>query len=134
MNLWSHGFSQRMNQKLLRFLPCSVAQYKAKILTIFGSYFGRNDDLFHSFWNSLTFSWWLKTKNHISLFLMLLLSQLKKRRGQAVSSFFKLQQQQKNKTKKFGIWLFSHWHWLIHQKKQFQQHLMLFWFWQYGFV
>ena len=31
------------------FLPCSVAQYKVEILTIFGSYFGRNDDFMNSF-------------------------------------------------------------------------------------
>ena len=34
---------------------CSVAQYRAEILTIFGSYFGRNDDFINLFWNLLTF-------------------------------------------------------------------------------
>ena len=33
-----------------------MAQYWAEILTIFGSYFGRNDDFIDSFWNLLTFS------------------------------------------------------------------------------
>ena len=56
MNWWSHRFSQNMNQKLQRFLPCSVAQYRAEILTIFGSYFGRNDDFINSFCNFPTFS------------------------------------------------------------------------------
>ena len=32
------------------------AQYRAEILTILGSYFGRNDDFMNSFWNLLTFS------------------------------------------------------------------------------
>ena len=34
---------------LLGFLPFSVAQYREEILTIFGSYFGRNDDFIYSF-------------------------------------------------------------------------------------
>ena len=34
----------------------SVAQYRAEILTIFRSYFGRNDDFIISFWNLLTFN------------------------------------------------------------------------------
>ena len=38
-----------MKEKLLGFLPYSVAQYRAEILTIFGSYFGRNDDFINSF-------------------------------------------------------------------------------------
>ena len=33
-----------------------MPHYKADILTIFGSYFGRNDRLINSFWNFLTFS------------------------------------------------------------------------------
>ena len=53
MNLWSHRFSQNTNEKLSGFLPCVV---RAEILTIFCSYFGRNDDLINSFWNCLTFS------------------------------------------------------------------------------
>ena len=35
---------------------CSVAQYRAKILTIYSSYFGRNHDFINPFWNLLTFS------------------------------------------------------------------------------
>ena len=42
---------------LLGFLPFSVAQYREEILTIFGSYFGRNDDFIYSFWNLLTFTY-----------------------------------------------------------------------------
>ena len=52
MNLWSHCFSQNMNEKLSGFLPCIV---RAEILAIFCSYFGRNDDFINSFWNCLTF-------------------------------------------------------------------------------
>ena len=33
-----------------------LAQYRSGILTIFGSYFGRNYDFINSFWNLLTFS------------------------------------------------------------------------------
>ena len=58
MNFWSHCFSQNMNQKLYGFLPCSVAQYRTGILTIFGSYFGRKDDFINSFWNLLTFNFY----------------------------------------------------------------------------
>ena len=43
MNLWSHHFSQN-------------GTIRAEILTIFGSYFGRNHDFINSFWNLLTFS------------------------------------------------------------------------------
>ena len=50
MKSWSHCFSKNMNQILLGF--CSV---RAEILTIFGSYFGRNDDFINSFCNLLTF-------------------------------------------------------------------------------
>ena len=39
-------FLPKYEQKLSRFLPCVV---KAEILTIFGSYFGRNDDFINSF-------------------------------------------------------------------------------------
>ena len=53
MNLWSHRFSQNMNKKLSRFLP---SLHRAEILTIFCSYFGRNDDSINSFWNCLTFT------------------------------------------------------------------------------
>ena len=55
MNVWSHCFSHNINQKLQGFLPCSAAQHRAEIFTIFGSYFGRNDDFIHSFWNLLIF-------------------------------------------------------------------------------
>ena len=34
----------------------TVPHYRAEILTIFRSYFGRNDDFIISFWNLLTFS------------------------------------------------------------------------------
>ena len=47
MNLWSHRFSQNTNEKLLRFLPCTV---RAEILFVSCSYFGRNDDFISSFW------------------------------------------------------------------------------------
>ena len=53
MNLWSHRFSQNTNEKLSRFLP---SLHRAEILTIFCSYFGRNDDFINSFWNWLTFN------------------------------------------------------------------------------
>ena len=53
MNLWSHRFSQNVNKKLSGFLH---SHYRAEILTIFGSHFGRNDDFINSFWNLLTFS------------------------------------------------------------------------------
>ena len=52
MSLWSHHFSQNTNKKLSGFLLCVV---KADILTIFCSYFVRNDDFINSFWNWLTF-------------------------------------------------------------------------------
>ena len=48
-------FLHDINQKLQGFLPCSVAQYRAEIVAIFGSYFGRNDNFINSFWNLLTF-------------------------------------------------------------------------------
>ena len=41
---------------MLEFLPCTVPHYMAEILTIFGSYFGRNNDFINSFWNLLAFS------------------------------------------------------------------------------
>ena len=37
------------------FLPKYEPQYRAEILIIFGSYFGRNDDFINSFRNLLTF-------------------------------------------------------------------------------
>ena len=52
MNLWIHHFSQNTNKKLSRFLP---SLHRTEILTIFGSYFGRNHDFINSFWNCLTF-------------------------------------------------------------------------------
>ena len=45
MNLWSHRFSQNTNSVV-----------RAEILTIFCSYFGRNDDFINLFWNCLTFN------------------------------------------------------------------------------
>ena len=53
MNLWGHRFSQNTNKKLSRFLP---SPHRAEILTIFCSYFGRNNDFINSFWNWLTFN------------------------------------------------------------------------------
>ena len=53
MNLWSHRSYQNTDKKLSRFLPSLL---RAEILTIFRSYFGRNNDLINSFWNCLTFS------------------------------------------------------------------------------
>ena len=47
-NVWSHCFSQNTNKKLPGFLPCVVG---AKKLTIFCSYFGRNNHFINSFWN-----------------------------------------------------------------------------------
>ena len=41
MNSWSHHFSQNTNKKLSGFLP---SLHRAEILTIFCSYFERNDD------------------------------------------------------------------------------------------
>ena len=46
-------------------LYCATLHYMAEILTIFGSFFGRNDDFINSFWNLLTFSrfeWRWKTR------------------------------------------------------------------------
>ena len=46
---------------------CTVpyyTKYSAEILTIFGLYFGRNDDFINSFWNLLTFN-----RHTTSLFL-----------------------------------------------------------------
>ena len=37
----------------------TVPHYRAEILTIFGLYFGRNEDFINSFWNLLTFNSWL---------------------------------------------------------------------------
>ena len=44
---WSHCFSQNTNKKLSWFLP---SLHKAEILTIFCSYFGKNDDFINPFW------------------------------------------------------------------------------------
>ena len=41
---------------LPKYEPKIVKHYRAEILTIFGSYFGRNDDFINWFWNLLTFS------------------------------------------------------------------------------
>ena len=45
----------KFQNELQGFLLCSVAHYWAEILTIFRSYFGRNDDFKNSFWNLMTF-------------------------------------------------------------------------------
>ena len=58
MNLWSHRFSQNTNKNLLRFLPS--LHDRVKILTIFPSYFGRNDNFIKSSWNCLTFIYFQK--------------------------------------------------------------------------
>ena len=55
MNLWSHCFSQNMNQIFQGYLPCDVPNYRAEIFTSFGSHFGRKHDFINSFWNLLTF-------------------------------------------------------------------------------
>ena len=44
------------NIVMISALHCIVPHYRAEILTIFGSYFGRNDDFINSFWNFLTFA------------------------------------------------------------------------------
>ena len=70
MNLWSHCFSKKnMNAKLSWFLPCSV---RAEILTIFCSYFGRNDDFINSFWSLLTFRGCLWPSSHVRGILTIL--------------------------------------------------------------
>jgi hypothetical protein len=43
------SFLPKYEPKFVRILPCSVTQYRAEILTIFCSYFGRNDDFKNSF-------------------------------------------------------------------------------------
>ena len=53
MNLWSHRFSKKHDEKLTIILP---SLHRAEILAIFRSYFGRNDDFINSFRNYLTFS------------------------------------------------------------------------------
>ena len=51
------SFLPKYEQKIVRISALlSVVQYRAEILTIFRSYFGRNDDFINSFWNLLTFS------------------------------------------------------------------------------
>jgi hypothetical protein len=42
------SFLPKYEPKILRILPCSVAQYRTEILTIFASYFGRYDDFIDS--------------------------------------------------------------------------------------
>ena len=49
-------FLPKYEPKIVRNVSKGVPHYKADILTIFGSYFGRNDRLINSFWNFLTFS------------------------------------------------------------------------------
>ena len=44
------SFLPKYEPKIVRISALySVAQYRAEILTIFGSYFGRNDDFINSF-------------------------------------------------------------------------------------
>ena len=52
----------KFQNELQGFLLCSVAHYWAEILTIFRSYFGRNDDFKNSFWNLLTLKGWFIVK------------------------------------------------------------------------
>ena len=47
MNLWSHRFTQNTNKIFSRFLP---SLHRVEILTIFHSYFGRNDVFIISLW------------------------------------------------------------------------------------
>ena len=51
------SFLPKYEPKIVRncYRACSVAHYSEEILTIFGSYFGRNNDFINSFWNLLTF-------------------------------------------------------------------------------
>ena len=68
MNLWSHIFTQSINQILYEFLPCTVPHYRAEILTIFGSYFGSSwidttcifKICLYFKQSLLLFSWWHK--------------------------------------------------------------------------
>ena len=70
INLWRHCFSQNTNQILQGFLPCSMTQYRAEILAIFSSKFGRNTGLekqwLHKFILKFTdlFSLSAETKDH----------------------------------------------------------------------
>ena len=46
------SFLPKYEQKIVKISAlCSEAHYRAEILTIFRSYFGRNDDFINSFWN-----------------------------------------------------------------------------------
>ena len=51
-----------MSPFLPKYEPNTVPHYRAEILTIFGSYFGRNDDFINSYWNLLTFKYIEATK------------------------------------------------------------------------
>ena len=48
------SFLPKYEPKIVRI--SAWAQYRAEIFTMFGSYFGRNDNFINSFWNLLTFS------------------------------------------------------------------------------
>ena len=43
------SFLPKYELKLYGILACNVAQYREEILTIFGSYFGKNDHFINSF-------------------------------------------------------------------------------------
>ena len=49
------SFLPKYEPKIVWFLTCTVPHYRAEILIIFRSYFGRNDDFTKSFLNLLTF-------------------------------------------------------------------------------
>ena len=50
------SFLPKYEPNIVRIYACTVPHYRAEILTIFGSYFRRNDEFINSFWNLLTFS------------------------------------------------------------------------------
>ena len=50
------SFLPKYEPNIVRIAALYVPHHRAEILTIFGSYFGRNDDFINSFWNLLTFN------------------------------------------------------------------------------
>ena len=83
------SFLPKYERKIVRISALlSMAQYRAEILTIFGSYFGRNDDFKNSFWNLLTFTFafvFLVSSQRRGTVMELNVEQVKVNRG--VSSF-----------------------------------------------
>ena len=51
------GTTLNCNAQWVKVLKVLSSLPSAEILTIFCSYFGRNDDFINSFWNCLTFRW-----------------------------------------------------------------------------